>query len=115
MGRGPAGGTVRRRGRAQRADGHAARVARRLGQLREGLMTIHFLVPAGFADQPSGGNVYDRRVQAGLVGLGLDVVTHEVSQTSAPVLPDGALVLVDGLVASWWATSLRTSSVRLVP
>jgi len=78
-------------------------------------MTVHLLVPAGFAEQPSGGNVYDRRVQAGLVGLGLDVVTHEVSQTSAPVVPDGALVLVDGLVASWWATSLLSSSARLVP
>jgi glycosyltransferase involved in cell wall biosynthesis len=78
-------------------------------------MTVHLLVPAGFAEQPSGGNVYDRRVQAGLVGLGLDVVTHEVSQTSAPVVPDGALVLVDGLVASWWATSLLSSSARLMP
>jgi glycosyltransferase involved in cell wall biosynthesis len=78
-------------------------------------MTVHFLVPAGFAEQPSGGNVYDRRLQAGLVGLGLDVVTHEVSQPSAPVVPDGALVLVDGLVASWWATPLLASSARLVP
>jgi glycosyltransferase involved in cell wall biosynthesis len=73
------------------------------------------LVPAGFAEQPSGGNVYDRRVLAGLVGLGLDVVTHEVSQTAAPVVPDGALVLVDGLVASWWAATLLTSSACLVP
>ncbi|HET6938907.1 MAG TPA: glycosyltransferase family 4 protein, partial [Nocardioides sp.] len=78
-------------------------------------MTVHFLVPAGFADQPSGGNVYDRRVQVGLVGLGLDVVTQEVSRTSAPVVPDGALVLVDGMVASWWAAALLTSSAHVVP
>ena len=42
-------------------------------------MTLHFLVPAGSAERPSGGNIYDRRVQAGLVGLGRDVVAHEVA------------------------------------
>ena len=77
--------------------------------------TLHFLVPAGFADRPSGGNVYDRRLRAGLVGLGVDVVTSEVSPESAPVLPEGALVLVDSLVASWWATELLASSARIVP
>ena len=56
---------------------------------------MHFLVPAGFADRPSGGNVYDRRLRAGLVGLGWDVVTHEVASSSdvasvLPGVPDGA-------------------------
>jgi glycosyltransferase involved in cell wall biosynthesis len=84
-------------------------------------MTIHFLVPAGFADRPSGGNVYDRRVRAGLVGLGRRLVTHEVASSSdvasvLPALPDGAVVLVDSLVASWAATDLlaETHRVRLV-
>jgi glycosyltransferase involved in cell wall biosynthesis len=78
-------------------------------------MTIHLLVPVGFTEWPSGGNVYDQRVQAGLVGLGVDLVTHEVSETRAPELPDGALVLADSLVASWWADSLLASSAQIVP
>ncbi len=84
--------------------------------------TLHFLVPAGFADRPSGGNVYDRHLRAGLVGLGWHVVTHEVASSSEvvsalPGLPDGALVLVDSLVASWAADDLLADAhrVRLVP
>ena len=84
-------------------------------------MTVHLLVPAGFAERPSGGNVYDRRVRAGLVGLGWDVVTHEVASSSdvasvLPAVPDGALVLVDSLVASWAADDLLALAhrVRLV-
>jgi glycosyltransferase involved in cell wall biosynthesis len=78
-------------------------------------MKVNLLVPAGFTERPSGGNVYDRRVQAGLVGLGVDLVTSEVSPASAPVVPDAGLVLVDSLVASWWAASLLASSARIVP
>jgi glycosyltransferase involved in cell wall biosynthesis len=78
-------------------------------------MKVNFLVPAGFTERPSGGNVYDRRVQAGLVGLGVDLVTSEVSPASAPVVPDAGLILVDSLVASWWAASLLASSARIVP
>lgn len=79
-------------------------------------MTLHFLVPAGFTEQPSGGNVYDRRLQAGLVGLGWDVVTHPVDPAGPlPALPAGALVLADGLVASWTAQALLASGVRVVP
>jgi glycosyltransferase involved in cell wall biosynthesis len=78
-------------------------------------MKVNRLVPAGFTERPSGGNDYDRRVQAGLVGLGVDLVTSEVSPASAPVVPDAGLVLVDSLVASWWAASLLASSARIVP
>jgi len=85
-------------------------------------MTVHFLVPAGYADRPSGGNVYDRRLRAGLVGLGWDVVTHEVASSSdvasvLPDVPDAALVLVDSLVASWAEDDLLAEAhrVRLVP
>lgn len=78
-------------------------------------MTVHLLVPAGFTERPSGGNVYDRQVRAGLVGLGHDVVTHEVTPESAPVVPDGEPVLVDSLVASWWPAALLVSSARVVP
>jgi glycosyltransferase involved in cell wall biosynthesis len=75
---------------------------------------VHFLVPAGFETRPSGGNIYDRRLQAGLVGLGMDVVTHEVEPAGPlPELPSDALVLVDGLVASW--TGGRTGAARTVP
>ncbi|TNM46020.1 glycosyltransferase family 4 protein [Nocardioides albidus] len=69
-------------------------------------MTLHLLVPEGIDDagRPSGGNVYDRRLGAGLAGLGWDIREHLVGVAGpAPVLsalPDRAVVLVDGLVAS---------------
>ena len=79
---------------------------------------LHLVVPSGFAERPSGGNVYDRRVQAGLVGLGWDVVTHEVADADSlaavlPGLPDGAVVLVDGLVGSRDAELLLPEAHRL--
>jgi|tagenome__1003787_1003787.scaffolds.fasta_scaffold20844400_2 glycosyltransferase involved in cell wall biosynthesis len=81
-------------------------------------MTTHFLVPGGFAERPSGGNVYDRRVQAGLVGLGREVVAHEAGSEREvaavlPTLPDSAVVLVDSLVASWAADVLLAETPRL--
>ena len=81
-------------------------------------MTLHLVVPSGFAERPSGGNVYDRRVRAGLVGLGWDVVTHEVVDAASlaavlPALPDGASVLVDGLVGSRHAELLLPEAQRL--
>ena len=73
-------------------------------------------MPAGIDDPalPSGGNTYDRRVLDGLRALGWLVTEHEVSgpwprpdaaalaRLTAVVsaVPDGALLLVDGLVAS---------------
>jgi glycosyltransferase involved in cell wall biosynthesis len=78
--------------------------------------TAHLVVPDGVADptRPSGGNTYDRAVRAGLAGHGWTVHQHEVTgdwphpdrvarAAVARVLagiPDGAPVLVDGLVAS---------------
>jgi glycosyltransferase involved in cell wall biosynthesis len=77
---------------------------------------VHFVVPAGIEDpaRPSGGNAYDRRVCRGLVAAGWAVHVHEVPGSwpwpdapsyaaladSLSGIPDRALVLVDGLVAS---------------
>lgn len=77
---------------------------------------VHFIVPEGIADpaRPSGGNAYDRRVCRGLKAAGWTVHVHEVSgtwpmpdarshaalATALSGIPDRALVLVDGLVAS---------------
>lgn len=69
-------------------------------------MTVHVLVPEGIDDprRPSGGNVYDRRLVAGLTALGRPVHQHRVGDTDLggvlAGLPDGAVTLVDGLVAS---------------
>jgi glycosyltransferase involved in cell wall biosynthesis len=78
-------------------------------------VTVHLVVPAGYAERPSGGNVYAHRVRAGLVGLGWDVVTHEVGPTGQlPGLPAGALTVVDSLVVSSHAWALLDLDVRLV-
>ncbi|MBM7516180.1 glycosyltransferase family 4 protein [Nocardioides nitrophenolicus] len=69
-------------------------------------MTVHVVVPDGVDDprRPSGGNVYDRRLVAGLVALGREVREHRVGAVGLArvlaELPDDAVVLVDGLVAS---------------
>jgi glycosyltransferase involved in cell wall biosynthesis len=69
--------------------------------------TLHFIVPAGIDDEawPSGGNTYDRRVRSGLAGAGWSVLVHEVTGPHAALahalarIPDGSVVLLDGLVA----------------
>jgi glycosyltransferase involved in cell wall biosynthesis len=94
--------------------------------------TVHVLVPDSIDDpaRPSGGNVYDRRVCDGLRASGWDVHEHQVvgrwpwpDSTSKRGLaallegvPDGALVLADGLIASTVPDVLRpeTARVRLV-
>ena len=81
-------------------------------------MNLHLLVPVGYAERPSGGNVYDRRVLAGLVSSGRDVTTHEVDGPRRLAdllagLPDRALVLVDGLVGSAGADTFLTEAARL--
>ncbi len=66
-------------------------------------VAVHFVRPAGVDDprRPSGGNVYDRRVADGL-----GAVEHTTTRT----VPDGAVALVDGLLAS---PDLVAESVRL--
>jgi glycosyltransferase involved in cell wall biosynthesis len=77
---------------------------------------LHVVLPGDVDDpgRPSGGNVYDRRLCDHLAGIGWTVVEHGVSghwpwaAVSARIaltdvlarIPDGALVLLDGLVAS---------------
>ena len=106
------------RPRARRARRHAARVAHRLGELRAAAVTtVHVVVPDGIDDpaRPSGGNVYDRqrlpRARPRSAGRctstpcpasGRDP-TRRRSPPSTDVverIPDGAVVLLDGLVAS---------------
>jgi glycosyltransferase involved in cell wall biosynthesis len=69
---------------------------------------VHVVVPEGIDDpaRPSGGNTYDRRVCRGLAALGWRVQEHAVIGGPAGLartvrgIPDGAVVLVDGLIAS---------------
>ncbi len=79
-------------------------------------MTVHVVVPEGIDDpaRPSGGNAYDRRVCQGLGETGWSVRAHAVPgswpQPDAAsyaalagviqAIPDDAVVLLDGLVAS---------------
>jgi glycosyltransferase involved in cell wall biosynthesis len=82
--------------------------------------TVHVVVPDGIEDplRPSGGNVYDRRVCDGLADLGWRVHEHPVGSGMGLAealggLPDGALVLVDGLVASGAADAIVPEAGRL--
>jgi glycosyltransferase involved in cell wall biosynthesis len=77
---------------------------------------VYFVVPDGIDDpaRPSGGNAYDRHVRRGLGSLGWSVHEHAVpggwprrdAQALAALagvverIPDGALALLDGLIAS---------------
>ncbi|MEY9484939.1 glycosyltransferase involved in cell wall biosynthesis [Streptomyces calvus] len=79
------------------------------------LRSVHFVMPGGVDDPsaPSGGNAYDRRLCLDLPGFGWQVHRHPVPgawprpDTGARTelartlreLPDGAAVLLDGLVA----------------
>jgi glycosyltransferase involved in cell wall biosynthesis len=65
---------------------------------------VHVIVPEGIDDpaRPSGGNTYDRRVCDGLAALGWTVHEHAVGDLARALagIPDGAVVLVDGLIAA---------------
>ena len=68
---------------------------------------VHVVVPEGIDDpaRPSGGNTYDRRVCQGLAALGWAVHEHAVAGNgdlarAVHGIPDGAVVLLDGLIAS---------------
>jgi len=62
---------------------------------------VHVVVPDGIDDpaRPSGGNVYDRHLCRGLASNGWSVHEH-TAPAALERIPDGAVVLVDGLVAS---------------
>jgi glycosyltransferase involved in cell wall biosynthesis len=78
--------------------------------------TVHVVVPDGIDDptRPSGGNAYDRHVCRGLSAIGWSVHEHAVPGSwrrpdaasyaaladLVAQIPDGAVVLLDGLVAS---------------
>jgi glycosyltransferase involved in cell wall biosynthesis len=90
---------------------------------------VAVVVPEGIDDpaRPSGGNAYDRRVCDGLRRLGWDVseltapgpwprpdaaATEELARI-LEALPDGALVLLDGLIASAARPVLVGAAARL--
>ena len=83
---------------------------------------VQFLVPEGIDDPAlvSGGNVCDRHVRDGLSRIGWDVRMAEVDPDAASGaeavlsrLPDGALVLVDGLVATGAPSAVEAAADRL--
>lgn len=90
---------------------------------------VHVIVPEGFADpgQPTGGNIYDRRVCAGLAEAGWEVLVATVA-AAWPVpdsgaqadlarivsaIPDGERILIDGLIASPTAAQLLPHAGRI--
>ena len=93
------------------------------------MQPLYAVLPQGVDDlaRPSGGNVYDRRVLGGLERLGRSVVELPVAgswptPTTADLLeldtllvgiPEGSVVLVDGLVATGATSVLPRYAVRL--
>ena len=93
------------------------------------MTAVHVVVPDAVHDprRPSGGNTYDRRICSGLAALGWSVHEHAAPGSwpgpDAAALaglsgilgdiPDGALVLVDGLIASVVPELLTPQSSRL--
>ena len=90
---------------------------------------VHLVVPEGFDNpgQPTGGNIYDRRVCAGLAEAGWDVLVTTVAG-AWPVpgpgaraelarvfsaIPDDESVLIDGLIASPAAAQLLPHTGRI--
>ena len=79
---------------------------------------VHVVVPEGIDDPttPSGGNVYDRRLCEELTRSGWTVWEHPVTDTLAGAMAaplDGAVTLVDGLVAVEAADELVREAHRL--
>jgi glycosyltransferase involved in cell wall biosynthesis len=98
---------------------HETAPQRALHAFAGGQGTVHIVVPEGIDDpaRPSGGNFYDRRVCDGLTEAGWDVREHGVTPESLGTtigrLPDGALVVVDGLIASRAAAVLVPAALRV--
>jgi glycosyltransferase involved in cell wall biosynthesis len=94
------------------------------------MRTVHVVVPSGIDDPatPSGGNIYDRRICDGLAALGWGVTEHNVDggwpwpddearralDRVIADMPDGAVVLIDGLIASTVPAVLVPHAQRLV-
>ncbi len=93
------------------------------------MTTVHVVVPEGIDDpaRPSGGNAYDRHLCRGLAAIGWSVREHAVpgfwSRPDAASfaaldgaverIPDDAIVLLDGLVASTAPAVLVPQACRL--
>jgi glycosyltransferase involved in cell wall biosynthesis len=93
------------------------------------IVRVHVVAPEGFDDpgQPTGGNIYDLRVCAGLAEAGWDVqVTTAAGAWPDPgpgpradlarivsAIPDGETVLIDGLIASSAAEQLLSHTGRV--
>ena len=93
------------------------------------MTAVHVVVPDGIDDpaRPSGGNAYDRRICRGLAATGWSVHERPVPgswpwpdiaarATLADVIarvPDGAVVLIDGLIASTVPEVLVPEAARL--
>src|SRR3984885_10514849 len=95
----------------------------------QSIMRVHVVVPEGFDNpgKPTGGNVYDPSVCAGLADAGWDVLVTTVagawpdpgSDARADLarivsaIPDGETVLIDGLIASSTAAQLLPHTGRI--
>ena len=93
------------------------------------IVRVHVIVPEGFDDpgQPTGGNIYDRRVCAGLAEAGWEVLVATVAAAwpmpdsgaradlarVVSAIPDGETVLIDGLIASSAAAQLLPHTGRI--
>ena len=93
------------------------------------MTAVHFVIPDGIDDaaRPTGGNVYDRRLSRGLTSIGWSVSEHAVPgfwsrpdassfaalDHAVQEIPDQAVVLLDGLIASMAADVLVPQADRL--
>ena len=93
------------------------------------IVQVHVIVPEGFDNpgQPTGGNIYDRRVCAGLAEAGWEVLVATVAAAwparglcaradlarVLSAIPDGETVLIDGLIASPAAAQLLPHTGRI--
>src|SRR4051794_25001401 len=101
-----------------------------MGELRAAAVTqVHVVVPEGIDDpaRPSGGNAYDRRVCRELAALGWAVQEHPIAGAwpradaaghaalarAVRLIPGGAVVLLDGLIASAAPQALVPHARRL--
>jgi glycosyltransferase involved in cell wall biosynthesis len=90
---------------------------------------VHVVAPEGFDNpgQPTGGNIYDRRVCAGLAEAGWEVRVATVGGAwpvpdagarddlarIVSAIPDGEIALIDGLIASPTAAQLLPHAGRI--